>query len=33
MLSELNFLFQRIEKIQLDDSYWQTIREGLFDLD
>ena len=33
MLSELNFLFQKIEKIQLDDSYWQTIREGLFDLD
>jgi hypothetical protein len=33
MLSELNFLFQKIEVIQADDAYWQTIREGLYNID
>jgi hypothetical protein len=33
MLSELNFLFQKIETIQMDIEYWQAIREGLFDID
>ena len=33
ILSELNFLFQKVDVIYNDVSYWNTIREGLHDYD